>query len=266
MSNDKQLDILEILTTAEHNRVTYYPAFAHCLGNDVGAALFASNFLFWRNKQQDPDGWIYKDRDEITRETGMNRKMQEGARKRLIEYGILEEEKRGLPRRLYYKWDWPVFASLVNAHFKELASGTEPAPVKEPIMEAMRRIFDDFYQHQTDGIEFNWGSTSERGKQYGNLKKLRDVLAERICSRKTRDAAKRNNGMLPAAFDGTATYEELLVSWQAFLDNLPLHFRTKRLSPHYLYSDFSTIIAEVTSNGQRQSSSRSAGADIAEAI
>lgn len=263
-NNADHLPTLSVLRKAERSRVTYYASFAHCLGNDVAAALFASNFLFWEGKQKDEDRWIYKDQKEITRETGLNRKAQEGARERLVEYGILEEKKAGLPRRLYYRWNWVVLEALLTEHFKDMDNDS-PVEVQEPLLDAMRRIFDEAYEAQTAGVEFAWGSKTIRGKYYGNLKKLSDILAERVASRKTREAA-RLNGMAPAGFNAAATQEEVLVSWQAFLDRLPEYYRTKRLSPDLLLSDFSKIILEVQNNAQPQPTPRRNGTDNADAI
>jgi hypothetical protein len=64
-----------------------------------------SQLLFWDGKSHDPNGWIYKTEKEMERETGLTRSYQRRARKVLVGKGVLEEAKRGLPRRLHYRAD-----------------------------------------------------------------------------------------------------------------------------------------------------------------
>lgn len=81
---------------------TYYASFAKVTG-DVCAGVLASQFFFWYDRGRDPDGWIYKTRDEIYEETGLTRRNQETARRKLIEAGFLEEQLRGMPAKLHYR-------------------------------------------------------------------------------------------------------------------------------------------------------------------
>ncbi len=64
-----------------------------------------SQLLFWDGKGHDPDGWIYKTEKEMERETGLTRSSQRKARRVLVRKGVLEEDKRCLPRRLHYRAD-----------------------------------------------------------------------------------------------------------------------------------------------------------------
>ncbi len=83
------------------------PAYIPWLVKEFGAqaGLFMSQLLFWDGKGHDPDGWIYKSEKEWRYETGLTRSAVRNARKILTRRGVLEEEKRGLPRRLYYRAD-----------------------------------------------------------------------------------------------------------------------------------------------------------------
>ncbi len=83
------------------------PAYVPWLVREFGphGGLFMSQLLFWDGKGHDPDGWIYKTEKEMKRETGLTRSAQRKARKVLVGKGVLEEDHRGLPRRLYYRAD-----------------------------------------------------------------------------------------------------------------------------------------------------------------
>ena len=83
------------------------PAYVPWLVREFGphGGLFMSQLLYWDGKGHDPDGWIYKTEKEMEQETGLTRSSQRKARKVLVGKGVLEEDKRGLPRRLYYRAD-----------------------------------------------------------------------------------------------------------------------------------------------------------------
>ena len=49
--------------------VAYYPGLALAL-DDAKEAIFICQMSYWKGKEQDPDGWIYKESQDITRETG----------------------------------------------------------------------------------------------------------------------------------------------------------------------------------------------------
>jgi hypothetical protein len=65
--------------------------------------LFVCQLLYWTGKGDDPDGWIYKTREEWTWEIGFSRWEQESARRELRKRGLLEERFKGIPRRLEYR-------------------------------------------------------------------------------------------------------------------------------------------------------------------
>ncbi|WP_257828731.1 hypothetical protein [Burkholderia glumae] len=99
--------------------IPFSPALARALG-DVEAAVFLCQACYWQALVGDGD-WFYKlrdaDRDEAGRvkppvdasrqswewETGLSRTRQESARRRLKSLGLLQENLRGVPAKLYYR-------------------------------------------------------------------------------------------------------------------------------------------------------------------
>jgi hypothetical protein len=79
------------------------------------AAIFLRQLLYWTGKQHDPAGWIFKTRAEMEQETGLSRKQQEKARKILGKRGVLKEDKRGLPRRLWYWVDLEALLRIMES-------------------------------------------------------------------------------------------------------------------------------------------------------
>lgn len=238
--------------------VTYWPSFAHAL-DDLCAALFLSNFLFWQGKQHDPDGWIFKRQADILVETGLSRPRQESARKRLRELGILEEKRTGQPALLYYKFDWKRAEQIVVEHLQK--TGAKPRPKKKkpgseksqaepgapPLISRMVELFNQYYEHHTQGIGFEWGKSKETsGKHFGNLANLRDCLIKREVERLKFQALKEYEGVLPDNWEpAPVTDEQVCNNWENFLRMLPDYHRRMNFTPEKLYSNFNVIILDI---------------------
>ncbi len=85
------------------------------LGVGITGALMLSQAVYWTCRTEDADGWFYKTMDEWEAETGMTRSEQEGARRKLVKCGVLEEMKKGVPCRLYYRVNMDAIAANLNA-------------------------------------------------------------------------------------------------------------------------------------------------------
>lgn len=75
----------------------------------INAAIFVRQALYWQRKVQRP---FWKTQEQWEAETGLTRREQETARKNLTKRGILREERRDLPAKLYF---WVDLAALEAA-------------------------------------------------------------------------------------------------------------------------------------------------------
>jgi hypothetical protein len=83
--------------------VAYQRAIAHAVG-DALAGLFFSQLWYWAGRQPDDrDGWFFMTQEQLFTETALSRREQETSRRKLRELGVLEEELRGHPARLWYR-------------------------------------------------------------------------------------------------------------------------------------------------------------------
>lgn len=82
----------------------------------ITAALMLSQAIYWSRRTTDDDGWFYKTLAEWEEETGMTRREQETARAKLRELGFIEEERRGMPARLYYRVNEGAILHALSAH------------------------------------------------------------------------------------------------------------------------------------------------------
>ncbi len=82
--------------------IAYHRAFVK-IGTGITGAVMLSQAVYWSSRTADRDGWFYKTQTEWEDETGMTRYEQEGARKKLKALGVLEEVKKGVPCKVFYR-------------------------------------------------------------------------------------------------------------------------------------------------------------------
>lgn len=104
-----------LISIIKDRPVTYHADIAKALGS-VTAGLFLSQAIYWTGKGSE-EGWFYKTREEWQNELGMSRKEQENARKKLKDQGVLEEQLRGLPARLYYRVNFDRLIEIMRIYY-----------------------------------------------------------------------------------------------------------------------------------------------------
>lgn len=90
-----------IISLLREKPIAYRASFSKMFG-DVSCGVFLSQLFYWSEKESDPDG-IYKTIDDWYSETGLSRRNQTTARKKLKAAGVLRETKKGVPAKLYYQ-------------------------------------------------------------------------------------------------------------------------------------------------------------------
>ena len=84
--------------------IAFHRVFVELTGS-VTAALMLSQALYRSRRTKDPAGWFWKTQEEWQEETGLNRPEQERARARLRTLSFWQEERRGLPARMFFRLD-----------------------------------------------------------------------------------------------------------------------------------------------------------------
>lgn len=69
----------------------------------VKLAVMLSQLIYWTDRTNDPEGWIYKTQKDMFDETGMSRTEQETARTLGAKLGVLESDVRGRPPVMHYR-------------------------------------------------------------------------------------------------------------------------------------------------------------------
>lgn len=96
--------------------IAFYPSLRKITGS-TNATIFLCQLIYWKGKESDPDGWIYKTSEEMEKETGLSYDEQKTARTKLKEAGLIDEHYARLDHQMRFKlnenaidsaWDKPV--------------------------------------------------------------------------------------------------------------------------------------------------------------
>lgn len=82
--------------------VAYYPSLRKITGS-TNATILLCQFIYWRGKESDPNGWLYKTAEDIEQETGLSYGEQKTARRDLIAAGLLEEYYARLDHQMRFR-------------------------------------------------------------------------------------------------------------------------------------------------------------------
>jgi hypothetical protein len=110
-------EAISSLKLALQHPVLYHRVLAS-VGGGATAGLFLSQCWYWTIRTTDPDMWWCRTQAELERETGLTRREQETARKKLRAHGLLEERKSGVPAKLYFRLNLKTLLRLIEGSTK----------------------------------------------------------------------------------------------------------------------------------------------------
>jgi hypothetical protein len=85
--------------------VGYSPDLARIVGGAT-IGLFLSQLLFLSDKGANPEGWIYKSEQEMGKETGLTKREQQTARRKLLSLGVIAIMRGGWKNTYHFKVLW----------------------------------------------------------------------------------------------------------------------------------------------------------------
>jgi len=121
--------------------IAYYPSMRKLTGSTT-ATILLCQFIYWRGKEADQDGWLYKTSEEIETETGLSYNEQKTARRDLVEAGLLQEHYARLDHQMKFRLD----INAINAKW-----GTLQGDIPE----------SDKVTFGNDGLQFSLNSNTE---------------------------------------------------------------------------------------------------------
>jgi hypothetical protein len=95
------------------NRVVgYSPDLARMVGGAT-TGLFLSQLLFLSDKGANPEGWVYKSEAEMGKETGLTKREQQTARRKLLSLGVIAIMRGGWKNTYHFKVIWEKLSQVI---------------------------------------------------------------------------------------------------------------------------------------------------------
>jgi hypothetical protein len=88
-----------------HRVVGYSPDLARMVGGAT-IGLYLSQLLFLSDKGSNPEGWVYKSEAEMGKETGLTKREQQTARRKLLSLGVIAIMRGGFRNTYHFKVLW----------------------------------------------------------------------------------------------------------------------------------------------------------------
>lgn len=153
--------------------VAFHRGFVTLTGS-VTAALMLSQAVYWSQRSSHPAGWFYKTAEDWEQETGLTRREQETARKRLRHFVWWQEElhkANGVPT-LYFRVDASGFSQMIASGFTNLCKPDLPnAPIPTDLPNCENPINIDYQRLPTDTTTGGGGEKAAKAKERGAVHK-----------------------------------------------------------------------------------------------
>jgi hypothetical protein len=112
------------------NRIVgYSPDLARAVGGAT-TGLFLSQLLFLSDKGANPEGWVYKSEQEMGRETGLTKREQQTARRKLLALGVIQIVRQGFKFTYHFRIVWERLYKVIEQYQR---GQNVPTQTDEPI-------------------------------------------------------------------------------------------------------------------------------------
>lgn len=176
----------------------------HLAGN-AAAGIFLSQLIYWTRhgvEVSQRDGWVRKTADQWHLETGMTWKVQKRARSHLIDLGLIEERRVGLPAQTEYRVNVNELAArsaqLIHIHLDESMSldmfRTDAQIVRQLLgrATAYQRRLADLVPHINDALLLSRIVQDSGHTERWVCRSRTDWMTELVMSRQEWETARRH--------------------------------------------------------------------------
>ena len=135
--------------------VGYSPDLARMVGGAT-TGLFLSQLLYLSDKGHNPEGWVYKSEAEMGKETGLTKREQQTARRKLLSLGVITIIRGGFRNTYHFKIIWEKL-------YQVIASMQRPQTVSTEKSESVQNVPTEPEQNvSTEVIECQQNASTER--------------------------------------------------------------------------------------------------------
>jgi hypothetical protein len=183
------------------NRVVgYSPDLAKIVGGAT-IGLFLSQLLFLSDKGANPEGWVYKSEAEMGKETGLTKREQQTARRKLLSLGVIAIIRGGFRNTYHFKVIWEKLYQVIAGMQRPQNVSTEPVqtvPTQPP--ECLQNVSTERPQNV---------ATHNRDNNTENKETEKTIRENQIIWNKTIDQLKEAQPLenLEARLSGTTLIE-----------------------------------------------------------
>ena len=123
------------------NRIVgYSPDLARAVGGAT-IGLFLSQLLFLSDKGANPEGWVYKSEAEMGKETGLTKREQQSARRKLLALGVIQIVRQGFKFTYHFRIVWERLYQVIEQCQREQNVPTEKGePVQNVSTEPIQNV------------------------------------------------------------------------------------------------------------------------------
>ena len=100
--------------------IAYHRVFVN-LGAGIPGAVVLSQAIYWSARSSTKDGWFYKTQADWEDETGVTRYELERVRRVLSGIGVLEEKRKGIPAKMFFRVNEQKLYESLLGYFKPLS-------------------------------------------------------------------------------------------------------------------------------------------------
>jgi hypothetical protein len=131
------------------NRVVgYSPDLARIVGGAT-IGLFLSQLLFLSDKGHSPEGWVYKSEQEMGKETGLTKREQQTARRKLLSLGVIAIMRGGWKNTYHFKVLWERLYQVIAGSLQtQTVSTRKVEPVQNVSTEPVQNVSTEPAQWQ----------------------------------------------------------------------------------------------------------------------
>ena len=97
-----EIDAKALLPHVFDRPIAFHRILAEVAGS-VNGGVFLSQAMYWSGVKSTSDGWFYKTAEDWEKETFLSRREQETVRRNLIQIGVLQEKRAGIPAKMYFR-------------------------------------------------------------------------------------------------------------------------------------------------------------------
>jgi hypothetical protein len=139
------------------NRVVgYSPDLARIVGGAT-IGLYFSQLLFLSDKGANPDGWVYKSEAEMGRETGLTKREQQTARRKLLALGVIAIMRGGWKNTYHFKVIWEKLYQVIAGIQRPQNDATEKVqPLQNSATQSDQNVSAEPPQRQQNVPKEQW--------------------------------------------------------------------------------------------------------------